>query len=171
MRKPPIACLIVLLSCCLLAACEKSNGWKEYKYRDDGFAISAPSKPLLRPQIPDEADSRTYGINYGNRTEILFGLGNVGAWENLPAKERLQRMEDLTLQGTSSKLISDKEISLDGNPGLEYEIEGASSHSRSRFYIVDGKLLAVQSYAPVDAPFAADTDRIFDSLHLLNSKR
>lgn len=75
------------------------------------------------------------------------------------------------MQGTSSKLISDKEISLDGNPGIEYEIEGASSHSRSRSYIVNGKLLAVQSYAPVDAPFAADTDRIFDSLRLLNSKK
>ena len=90
-------------------------------------------------------------------------------WENLSDKEKLQRLKDLTVRGTVRKLVSDKEISLDGNPGIEYEIEAAGFHSRSRYYMVNGKILAVQSSAPAGAPFASDTDRIFDSLRLLDS--
>ena len=44
-------------------------------------------------------------------------------WENVSDTEKLQRMRDLMLQGTVSKLVSAKEISLDGNPGIEMEIE------------------------------------------------
>ena len=64
-------------------------------------------------------------------------------------------------------LESEKEISLDGNPGIEYEIEGSSEHYRTRYYLVNGKFFALQSFAPPGEPFVADTDRIFDSLRLL----
>ena len=167
MQKHRIASLVVLLSCCLAAACGRGDGWKEYKYRDDGFAISAPSKPVSLPPSAEEPNTRAYGLNYGNRTEILITSGILDMWESLSDKEKLQRLKDLTVRGTVSKLVSDKEISLDGNPGIEYEIEAARFHSRSRCYLVNGKVLAVQSSAPEGAPFAADTDRIFDSLRLL----
>lgn len=88
MKEQGIASVVILLSCCFVVACQKGDRWKEYKYRNDGFAISAPTQPLLRPPIPDEPDSRTYGINYGNHTEILFGLGNLGTWENLSPKAK-----------------------------------------------------------------------------------
>jgi len=76
-------------------------------------------------------------------------------------------MRDLMLQGTVSKLVSAKEISLDGNPGIEMEIENTNFHLRARYYMVNGKVFALQSSAPSDLPFATDTDRIFDSLRLL----
>src|SRR5207244_7547784 len=54
-------------------------------------------------------------------------------WENVSDTEKLQRMRDLMLQGTVSKLVSAKEISLDGNPGIEMEIENTNFHLRARY--------------------------------------
>lgn len=161
------AILLALLSCCFVTACKKGDGWEEYKYRDAGFAISAPLMPIPAPPSPEEPNTRAYGIKYNNRSGVAVSAGPLDMWENLPDKEKLQRMKDLTVQGTSSKLVSEKEISLDGNPGIEFEIEGGGVHSRTRCYMVNGKLLALQSFAPPGEPFVSDTDRIFDSLRLL----
>ena len=168
MKKHWIAILFAMLSCCLGTACQKKgDGWEEYKYRDAGFAISAPFMPIPAPPSPDEPNTRAYGIKYNNRSAVVISAGPLDMWENLPDKEKLQRMKDLMVQGSSSKLVSEKEISLDGNPGIEYELEGSSEHYRTRYYLVNGKFFALQSFAPPGEPFVADTDRIFDSLRLL----
>jgi len=167
MKRHCMITLLALLSCCFVTACKKSDGWEEYKYRDAGFAISAPSLPIPRPTSPDEPNTKAYGIKYNNRSEILITAGPFDMFENLPDKEKLQRLKDLTVQGTSSKLISEKEISLDGNPGMEMEVESNRLHMRERYYIVNERILAIQSTAPIGEPFVTDTDRIFDSLRLL----
>jgi hypothetical protein len=167
MIRPCIITPLALLSCSFVTACKKGDGWEEYKYRDAGFAISAPSLPIPRPAFPGEPNSKAYGIQYDNHSEILITAGPLDMFENLPDKEKLQRLKDLTVQGTSSKLISEREISLDGNPGMEIEIESSRHHLRQRYYLVNEKILAIQSSAPAGQPFVADTDRIFDSLRLL----
>jgi len=113
MKKHWMASLVVLLSGCLLAACDKgaSDAWKEYKYRDDGFAISAPSMPVPRTYsgttAAERQTSRAWGIDFGNRTEILITTGLVSDFaENVPAEEVLQRMKNMTLQGVPAKLVS-----------------------------------------------------------------
>lgn len=125
MKRPWILTLLALLSCCFVTACKKGDGWEEYKYRDAGFAISAPSLPIPRPTSHDESNTKAYGITYDNRSEVLINAGPLDMFENLHDKEKLQRLKDLTVQGTSSKLISEKEISLDGNPGIEIEVESS----------------------------------------------
>jgi hypothetical protein len=89
------------------------------------------------------------------------------ALDFLSDKEKFQRLKALIMLGASSKLISEKEISLDGNPGIEMEVESSSRHLRERYYIVNGRILAIQSSAPTGQPFVTDTDRIFESLRLL----
>lgn len=168
MKRHWIVTPLALLSCCFVSACnKKSDGWDEYKYRDVGFAISSPFLPIPAPPSPEQPNTKAYGIRYDNHREVLFTAGPLDMFENLPDKEKLQRMKDLTLEGTVSKLVSEKEISLDGNPGIDLEIENANFHQRERYYIVNGKVFAMVSSAPAGVPLVSDTDRIFDSLRLL----
>jgi hypothetical protein len=174
MKKHWMAILLVLLSCCFVGACERSDsdGWKEYKYRDDGFAISAPLRPVPMPDRSatpaEQKNHRAYGIDFGNRTEILIGVSPADdLGENVPAEELLQRLKNLTLRGVPAKLVSERQLSLAGNPGLEYEFQAEGWHARQRFYIVKDKLLGVSSTAYGGDPLAPATDRIFDSLRLL----
>lgn len=167
MKKHRMASLVVLLGGCLVAACQKEGGWQEYKYPDDGFAISAPSRPVRMPPVAGES-GKAYGIDYGNRTTILITIGLVSDFaENVPAEEVLQRMKNLTLRGTVSKLVSEQQLSLDGNPGIEYEFQAERWHARQRIFVVKDKLLGVESTAYGDNPLTPDTGRIFDSLRLL----
>src|ERR1700731_361071 len=174
MKKHWMASLVVLLGGCLLAACDKGagDGWKEYKYRDDGFAISAPSMPV--PRIDSSATaaerqtSRAWGVDFGNRTEILITTGLVSDFaENVPAEEALQRMKNMTLQGVPAKLVSERQVSLADNPGIEFEFQAERWHSRQRVYIVKNKPLGVSSTARGSDPLPPATDRMFDSLRLL----
>ena len=174
MKKQRMASLVVLLSGCLLAACDKgaSDGWEEYKYRDDGFAISAPSMPVPRidsSTTPAERkNSRAWGIDFGNRTEILITTGLVSDFaENVPAEEVLQRMKNMTLQGVPAKLVSERQLSLGDHPGIEFEFQAERWHSRQRVFILKDKLLGVSSTARGSDPLAPATDRMFDSLRLL----
>jgi hypothetical protein len=174
MKKHWMASLVVLLSGCLLAACDKgaSDGWKEYKYRDDGFAISAPSMPVPRTYsgatAAERQTSRAWGIDFGSRTEILITTGLVSDFaENVPAEEVLQRLKNMTLQGVPAKLVSERQLSLADNPGIEFEFQAERWHSRQRVYIVKDKLLEVSSTAYGDNPLPPPTDRMFDSLRLL----
>jgi len=58
------------------------------------------------------------------------------------------------------------EISLDGNPGIEVELESSSRRLRERYYI-GGRKDFGNKVSPTGQPFVADTDRIFDTLRLL----
>ena len=135
MKKHWIAILLALVNLSFAVACKKksTDGWEEYKYTDAGFAISAPLIPIPMRPSAEQPNARAYGIKYYNHSAVIITVGPLDMWENLSDKEKLPRMMDLTAQGTSSKLVSQKEISLDGNPGIEFEIEGSAEHWRSRF--------------------------------------
>jgi hypothetical protein len=146
---------------------DKGDGWKEYEYPADGYAVSTPSKPIPLPPSEEDPDHKGYRISYDDRTTVLFGASPYAMWGDLSPKAKLDRIEEMQVKGTSGKLVSEKEISLGGNPGIELEVEFHDSHMRSRWYVVNGKVLYLYSVAPTDAPLAGDTDRIFNSLRLL----
>ena len=174
MKKQWMASLVVLVSGCFVAACDKgaSDGWQEYKYTNDGFAISAPSMPIPRTYSGDTAaerqNSKAWGIDFGNRTEVLITLGLASDFgENVPAQEMLQRLKNTTLQGVRAKLVSEKQLSLGDNPGIEFEFQAERWHSRQRVFIVKDRLLGLSSTARGSDPLPPATDRMFDSLRLL----
>jgi hypothetical protein len=59
------------------------------------------------------------------------------------------------------------EISLDGKPGIEAELQSSSRRLRERYYIGGRKDFGKIVVSPTGQPFIADTDRMFDSLRLL----
>jgi hypothetical protein len=66
-----------------------------------------------------------------------------------------------------AKLVSERQLALAGNPGIDFEFQAEGWHGRQRVYIVKDKLLGMQSMAFGNDLLAAATDRIFDSLRLL----
>ena len=75
MKKHWMASLLALLSCYFVNACKKGDGWDEYKYRDAGFAISAPFMPVPARPSPEEPNTRAYAINDNSRTGIVISAG------------------------------------------------------------------------------------------------
>src|SRR5579863_10770584 len=54
--------------------------WKEYPYPDDGFALTAPSQPMLQKQQQATAagnvEMRQYSVDLGNNAGVLMSVSD-----------------------------------------------------------------------------------------------
>ena len=147
--------------------------WKEYQYDNDGFALSAPAKPSLETTLTETATGQIevhlYKIDLGGDTGIMVGITDYGNKAKL-STQVFQSLKDAALAKVNGKIASEKSISLDGNPGIEFELTASDgAHTRSRYYVIGNRVIALASYAGQGSPLPADTTRILDSLRLLKS--
>ncbi len=148
--------------------------WKEYKYADYGFAFTSPSQPLSEKQSTvtsiAEVELQIYSIDLGGDSGVMISVADFGKkGENVPAHDLLQAMKNGAVHADNIRLISEREISLDNNPGLEFEIADLQYHARAHYYSIKGKVIGLTSVAPASKPFSADANRILDSFRLLKS--
>ena len=158
--------LLWVLVCGALAQKTTQAQWKEYAYPDGGFAVTAPASPRIYPD-PEASDVRVYHwdltptiifvIHSGNRPHCLQVVENF--------KAALQK-------GDTKNIVpgSMKDISLSGNPGVEYEWrEGTSRKTLSRLYCAKEKAYHLTIAYPASQPRPEMTDRLFSSFRLLNA--
>jgi len=112
-------------------------------------------------------EAHLYKIRLGGDTGIMVNVSDYGSRAKL-SPEVLQKMKDATVNTVKGKILSEKNISLDNNPGIEFELMGSEGYpSRYRYYIIGNKLIALASYAGEGKPLPPDTTRMLDSLRLL----
>jgi hypothetical protein len=169
-----IATLLALLTCSALAVPVQS-GWKEYVYAEDGFAISAPIQPTVQTESKDTpvgpVDAHNYVVDLGNDIAIGVNATDFKMGQGIDAKLVLAATKAGLAESLQAKIISEKEISLGSEPGLELELSTDSNHMRFRYFFIEGKLFALMSTAPLAKPFAPETTRMFDSFRLVGGKR
>ncbi|SRR6266481_191844 len=160
---------LLLVFATVLAFCQNSE-WKEYTYAADSFAVTAPAKPESQNQSVDTAvgqvQAHNYFITLGDNTGVLISVTDFGKDKAISPRQVLQGAKNGSLKSINGKLISEKEISLQNYTGLEFEMEAAAYRAWACYYIVEGKLVAVMSVAPLGKPFASQTGRLFESLRL-----
>ena len=148
--------------------------WKDYAYGDDGFVISAPSKAELQKKSVDTpagpVEMHMYSIHVGDDTGLIISVTDYGKGNKL-ATDALQLTKNAALQSTKAKLVAEKNILLQDNAGLEFELQSDTYRSRSRYFIVGSKLIAIVSYAGEGRLLPPGTARMLDSLHLFEAQR
>jgi hypothetical protein len=123
--------LLLVLACGALAQKSTAPQWKEYAYPDAGFAVTAPVSPRVYPD-PKAPDVRIY--RWELAPNVLFVIHSGNRPNCLQVVEKLKA----ALQSGETKGLvpgSMKDISLNGNPGVEYEWRG----ERSRISIAPKK--------------------------------
>ena len=164
------AVLPALLACVALAAPVQS-GWKEYVYAEDGFAISAPAQPSLQTEATatpvGPLDAHNYTVDLGNGSTVGVNATDFKMGQGIDAKLMLGGIKEGLAASMQGKIVSEKEISLGPNPGVEFEMVAEASHMRIRCFFIDGKLFVLMSMAPLAKPIAPETGRIFDSFRLV----
>lgn len=147
--------------------------WKEYQYDNDGFALSAPAKPSLETTVVETAVGRAemhqYKIDWGDDTGIMVSVTDYGNKTKI-SSQVFQSVKDAVVAKVNGKVVSEKSISLDEKPGIEFELTASDGyHARFRYYVIGNRLVSVVSYSGQGRPLPADTTRILDSLRLLKS--
>jgi hypothetical protein len=146
-------------------------GWKEYSFPDDGFAISAPSEPIFEKdttQTPiGPLESHTYQVPLGAGGGFMVSAAEFKQGEAVPVRELLQAAKNGAAANSKSTASKERDVSLEGNLGLEFELGNEVFHSRVRVFYVHGKLLTVMAAAPAATAIPPEADRLFNSLRLI----
>jgi hypothetical protein len=161
----------------VVTAAAQSDTWKEYVYRDDGFAISAPSEPEVTSQpiyvAGGTADAHVYTIaDWPNTALMLFIFQRDRADRRTTAQFHEQAREG-SLGAVNGKLRKRSDLTLGKFAGVELEFEAQhpelDTHThqvRSRYFLVGRKIFHLIAIAPLDGSFPDDADRWFKSFRL-----
>ena len=145
--------------------------WKEYSYPDDGFALTAPSKPAFQKQQQATAagnvEMRQYSVDLESDSGVLMSVSDFPNAEKADPKTALEGAVNGSIQATKAKKTSQKDVALQQVPGIEFEAESEAYHMLGRYYWSKGRLLSLLAVAPINAPIPADAVRVMDSLKLI----
>jgi hypothetical protein len=156
---------------CALPAMQQNpkDEWKEYPYAGDGFSVSAPAEPVLTKQNKDTTagpvEVHNYAIELGNNSGVMISSTQFQNVQGDP-KALVQGAKTGAIGAMNAKITSEKEITIDGYPGIQFDAESENFHIRSRMYMIKGRLLTLLAIAPADSKIPAAADRVFDSLKL-----
>jgi hypothetical protein len=147
-----------------------ASQWQSYTYPADGFKASFPIQPGTdKKTIPTPAGSfemRSYLAMDGASALIISICDYGAAASGKDPATLLQGAKNGALQNSQSHLISEHNLTLDSNPGLEFEAESEAIHTTDRLYIVGTTLYQVQVSAPITQPYA-QAARFLDSFQLI----
>lgn len=146
--------------------------WKEYSYADDGFAVSAPSPPVVKRQKADTragaVEIHNYYFNQSPDAGFMASVTDLGLRNGgIDPKTALRNAELQTVQVVEGKILKEQPVSIGNSPGIQFEFVSKAYHSRVRYFFVKGKLLGVMSIVPPGQPLLPGTNRFLNSLRLL----
>ena len=170
-------CLSSLMVCAAALALSQAPaanpGWQEYSYADDGFALKAPVQPsfqkLQQPTSSGNIELRQYSLDLPNNSGVIMSVSDFPNAKSLASKEALEDGVTGSIQATKATKTSEKNITLQQLPGIEYQADTATFHMLGRYYWQNGRLFAMLSVSPLGAPVPPDVLRIMNSLRFIAS--
>src|SRR5215469_16021186 len=164
-------CIGAILSASPLLAQNPQSGWKEYSYANDGFAVSAPAEPAFikqdKPTPAGNVEIHNYTIELGNNSGVMISSAQFQGQQSESSKAVLQRARDGAVGAVNGKLMSEQEITLQGFPGVEFQVVNDAFHARVRMYLVKSRLVTVMAIAPKDNQLPPNSDKVMNSVKLL----
>ena|SRR5579864_3806144 len=165
-----IVVIAAFLAAIPLQAQTGQGPWKEYSYPGDGFSLSSPTEPVFakqdKPTATGNVEMHNYTIDMGGNSGVMISSAEIAGADTISPKTVLQGAKNGAIQTVNARLTSEKEITLDGNPGLQFEAENDAFHVRARMYIVKARLITVLEIAPQSTAIPADAERLCNSIRL-----
>lgn len=157
--------ILLLLSYATLVSAQSnpSASWKEYTFQVDRFAITAPEQPSHHVDMTTP-EFMVYSIPMPAKTVLNLRVSN----RTRDCASFLGQLKDGALQGKDGMdPASVKTISLDGNPGIEYQWISPLHTNLDRYYCVSGKFYVFSASWQKGESRPPIIDRVESSLRLL----
>jgi hypothetical protein len=160
---------VVFLAALAGAGCGGGLGWKEVSSADGRFKVQMPAEPA---KLSAAEEPPVGPITLTTYTVKHEGDGFFVGWADLPPKPPFQT-EDL-LKGIAKRyeaeVKSSKEITLQDNPGREFDLETAKGRKLvGRLYVVKDRLYELLVIGDGGkAPSAEKAQQFFGSFQLID---
>ena len=150
--------------------CAQTGDWKLYPYNADGFQAAFPALPeIQKKDVPTDAgplELRSYTVQFGS-TILYIGVCDYGAAAAGKSTEQmLEGAKNGALINSGSRLVEEKSISLDGNPGVAFDARSDSAQFTARIYLRGDTMYQTIVVTPLGRP-DPETTRFFESFQFL----
>jgi hypothetical protein len=147
------------------------DAWKEFVYTDKQMAFSMPTNPAESSQSSDTAIGKItiyeYQLDKGSYALTVMMNDYPDTILQVSPDKLLAAGRDGGMKNINGKVTSEKKITIDGNPGLEFQFESSTIFGKYRIYLVGTRLYQISSVSSVGSTLFPDTDRFLNSFRLV----
>jgi hypothetical protein len=162
---------LILLSGCGAASKNKAE-WQRFESEENRFSVLFPGTPQeFAESVPTEAgtiEAKSFVVQQGNMGFAVNVAHHPSeAVSASDPQTMIDTARDRAVSNVGGELLQEKDVTLDGHPGREIQVEIAEGQGmvRSRFYLVENRLYAVQTISQKSGA-STDVNRFLDSFQL-----
>lgn len=171
MRKLIFTSLISLLlftSAAAQTAQTDPPGWIRFAPEGGNFSILFPSQPVETINKKTAYTMHSF-TTAANRATYVAAYSDYGEIKLKPA-EFLAANRDRFNKGLQATLISSKEITVDGQTGLEFVSENPAANIKSQLFLIGNRLFQIATVVLKDTDQTEWTDKFFASFKFAPQK-
>jgi len=145
----------------------QTAAWNEYPSAADGFAISAPSAPMISTQDYGTAEFPAPTHTWIWKIDGAVLLVAASAFTNGWGDSKSDPVEDVASGEIKNlkngRITSKKPVTLADVSGIDYVLEGDDNHARSRIFRRGNRIWTLLVLSAAGTPFDDRADRFFAS--------
>jgi len=162
---------LVLFAVLSATVYSQDAAWKEYVHSDNLMAFSMPADPTYGTQSVKTKIGKITIESYilENKSGALMVM--VNSYPDRILKSSPQKLlaagRDGAVGNIHGTVVSEKPISIEGNPGTEFVFKSAQWHGLYRIYLVGTRLYQLGALSPAGGADFPDVDKFMDSFRLV----
>lgn len=161
MRKLIFACFVALLLFANVSAQTDPPGWIKFAPEGAGFEILFPSQPVEATNKKTNYTLHSFTVT-ANRATYVASYTDYEEIKLKPA-EFLLANRDRFIKGLQATLVSSREITVDGQTGLEFVSENPAANIKSQVFLIEKRLFQIATVVFKDTDQTEWTDKFFAS--------
>jgi len=150
------------------AAKTEQTGWVEFAPAGGGFSMLFPTTPVETVKEKPTFTLHSFTTTSGRATYVA-SYTDYQEVKSAPATF-LTANRDRFIKGLQATLLSSREITLDGHPGLEFTSETPAANIKSQLFLVGKRLFQTATVVFKDVDQARYVDRFFGSFKFAADK-
>jgi hypothetical protein len=159
------SCVLLYFVMATASAQTEQTGWEEFAPEGGGFSMLFPTQPVetitakanyTMHSFATTAGRATYVVSYTDYQRIKLG-----------PEAFLLANRDRFIKGLQAKLISSREITVNGHAGIDFTSENSAANIRSQLFLIGKRMFQTASVVFKDVDQTREVNRFFDSFKFI----
>lgn len=161
MRRLCFSLLVLIAVFGNLPAQTEPSGWITLAPEGAGFSVLVPGKAVETIKQKSSFTLHSFNVIVGRATYIASYSDYIPG--KLDPATALTSNRDKFNQSLQGKLISSREITIDGHTGIDFTTETPAANVRSQLFLIENRMYQTVAFVFRDVDETKNVDRFFES--------
>lgn len=163
MKELSLACLLLLILSSAVAAQEEAPPpWARFEPEGGGFSVLMPGTPFETISKRQTFTLHSFTVTLGRGTYVA-SYSDYTPGVKLDPNIALTTNRDQFNKSFRATLLTSREITLDGHPGLEFTSETPAVNLKSQMFLIGNRMFQTATMVFKDVDETRNVDRFFGS--------